>query len=184
MAASTPFTWMLAASAVVTNMAHWGTVERSPAVLLGNPQGDLSRCGCEGDGTPKGGQVLVTAGDVFYTGDQFPDPDILRTGFSPNNRDDWGVAITVEFARCRPVFAADGRSQPSPGVIAEHAEALYADGAAIWSALRCAAPQWRQSIGSVLVRGWGPIQRDLGPCGGFTYEIVAKVCPTSDCGAV
>jgi hypothetical protein len=177
----TPWDWMLAANAVVSNMAHWEEVGRSPAVLMGDPKGDLSRCGCEGDGSPKGGQVLVTAGDVFYTGEQFPDPDILRRKFSVNCPDQWAVEVTVEFARCRPVFAADGRSQPSASTIATHAEALYEDGWAIWSALRCALPTWRQEIHSAVVRGWGPIQRDLGPCGGYSYSFVGKVDACIDC---
>lgn len=177
----TPFTWMLAASAVVTNMEHWGDVERAPMVVLGNPQGDLSRCGCEGDGGPGDGQILVTAGDVFYTGDSFPDPDILRRRFSSSVPDEWAAIITIEFARCRPVFAADGRSHPSPARIAEHAERLYDDATAIWTALRCAAASWRQTIGPVIVRGWGPIQRDLGPCSGFSYEIAAKIDPCDNC---
>jgi hypothetical protein len=177
----TPWTWMLAANAVVTNMAHWETVGRTPAVLMGDPKGDLSRCGCEGDGSPKGGQVLVTAGDVFYTGEQFPDPDIQRRRFINGCPDEWAVEVTVEFARCRPVFAADGRSQPSPSVIAAHAEALYADGQAIWSALRCARAGWSQSISGVIVRGWGPIQRDIGPCGGYSYTLTGRVTGCVDC---
>lgn len=177
----TPTTWTNAANAVVTNMAHWGTVDRSPVVLLGDPKGDLSRCGCEGDGTPKGGQVLITAGEVYFTGDQFPEQDVQRRKFGPNCPDRWAVPITVEFARCRPVFAADGRSQPSPAVINTHAAYLYADAWAIWTALRCAQPVWNSALGSSMVRGWGPILRDLGPCGGFAFNIVGEVKVCEPC---
>lgn len=181
MADVTPFTWILAAEAVVSTMAHWAEVGREPVVVLGDPSGDLSRCGCEDGNTA--GQVLVTAGPVFFSGEQFPQSDILRRQLGANCADVWATEVTVDFARCRPVFAADGRSQPTPATVKAHAEALYADGQAIWKALLCAQAAWRGSIAPVVVDGWQPIQRDLGPCGGFSYRFTGRVGACDPCEA-
>lgn len=181
MADVTPFTWILAVEAVLSTMEHWETVGRSPLMTLGTPTGDLSRCGCEDGDTA--GQVLITAGQTFFTGEQFPQSDILRRKFGMGCKDAWAVEVTVDFARCRPVFAADGRSRPTPAALRAHAEALYEDGQALWRALLCAQSAWQSSVGPVVVDGWGPIQRDLGPCGGFTYKLIGRVGACDPCGA-
>jgi hypothetical protein len=176
----TPYAWIAAGEAVVGTMPYWDEVGRIPRVIQGDPRGDLSECGCDDPGQ-SGGVVLVTAGQTFWTGDQFPNPDTQRRTMSRNCPDEWAVVVTVDFARCRPVFAADSLSRPSAAKRAEYAAALYADAWAIWTALRCAQPSWNQVIGSVLVGGWGPIERDLGPCGGFTFSYTGKVRPCEEC---
>lgn len=180
MADLTPYTWMTAGVGVIGSMQHWVDQGRQPTIAPGGPNGDLSDCGCDGGGN-SAGVVLVTAGPVFWTGDQFPNPDTQRRTLARTCPDEWAVLVTVEFARCRPVFAADGRSKPSVQTRTEYAEALYADALAIWQALRCAQAPWRQALGPVLVGGWGPIERDLGPCGGFEFSYTGKVVPCADC---
>lgn len=180
MADLTPYTWIAAGEAVVGTMPYWETAGRTPRVIQGTPIGDLAECGCD---TPEqsGGVVLVTAGETFWTGEQFPNPDTQRRTLSASCPDEWAVRVTVEFARCRPTFNADSLSRPSAGVRAAHAAALYADAWAIWTALRCAEAPWRRAIGPVLVGGWGPIERDLGTCGGFTFSYTGKVRPCAEC---
>lgn len=182
MADLTPLSWITAGEGVVGTMEHWVTVGRTPTVLRGDPTGDVSECGCDGgDSATAGGVVLVTAGPVFYSGDQFPTQDTQRLNFSNACPDVWAVDITVKFARCRPVFAQNSLSRPSAAKRAEYAAALHDDAWAIWTALRCAQPQWRNRIGPALVGGFGPLEEDIGPCGGYQFTYTGKVKPCEEC---
>ena len=167
--------------ATVESMSHWqGVTDRTPRMTHGDPRGILDGCDCAN------GQVLVTAGPMFYSGERFPDQDTIPAKSNPCE-DGWAVNITVEYARCRPVVDGKGKD-PSDAVVFAHAEQLYRDGMAIWQALRCAQPKWNAPQldgspipGRAVVKGWGPILRDLGPCSGFTYELTGKVKSCEDC---
>lgn len=176
----TPWNWMIAVRDVVGNMDWWldnpELNDRVPKLTVGYPLGWLDECDCNE------GQALVTAGEVFYTGDRFPDQDLQDLSFDSN--DIWAVNITLEYARCRPT-ATEARPIPPNADRLEFAEGLYADGQAIWRALRCAAPGWRTTgPGRAVVRGWGPILRDIGRCAGFKFDLTCRLnicepCPTA-----
>lgn len=178
----TPLSWITAGEGVIGTMQHWVDVDRHPTVLRGDPRGDVSECGCDsGDSATAGGVVLVTAGPVVYMGDQFPNADTQRRRFSEDCPDVWGVEVTVKFARCRPVFEQNSLARPSKEKRAAYAKTLHDDAWAIWTALRCAQPQWSKRIGTVVVGGFSPIEEDIGPCGGYQFTYIGKVKPCEEC---
>jgi len=166
----TPWTWLAAFEAVISNASIWDG--KPPQIVLGNPTGFLDRCDCDE------GQVLIKAGPVFFAGERWPETDLFPPRIKDECGADWGCNITVEFARCRPVMDQSG-VVPAAAVVRSHAERLYNDGWALWGVLRDAEAEWRRQVGPVLVRGWAPIERELGPCSGFFYESTVKVkrCP-------
>ena len=178
MADLTPWTWILAAMASIEAMPWWQEtgIDRTPRLTHGIPLGFLDECDC--DESPFG-QVLVTAGEVFYSGERFPESDLIASRISTCS-DTWATKITIDYARCRPVVNSRGEN-PSIAERYEFASGLYADGMAIWSALHCAVPGWRQEFGSVIARGWSPITRELGPCAGFSFEFTGKVKSCEEC---
>lgn len=177
----TPWNWIAAAEAVVATMPHWEDVGYHPTILVGRPKGDLSRCDCPDD-SKAGGQVLVTAAPVFYAGDEFPSSGLRRPKPFAGCSDEWGVPITVEYARCHPTMdPQDSKSFLKPEEIRKYAEGIYRDAWAIWNALLCAEKPWRRKIGTAVIGGWGPIERDIGACSGFTFNFTGKVSPCEPC---
>ena len=172
----TPWDWVCAAMETVEALSWWGEtgVNRTPMIAHGYPLGYLDRCDC------KNGQLLVTAGPVFWTGETFPNPSGSPDRRSTPDSDGWATTITIDYARCRPVVDERGKN-PSLDDLYVYADGLYADAAAIWAGLHCAAPTWRNVIGPVVVNGWGPIERELGPCAGFTFELTGKIKVCEPC---
>lgn len=175
-----PWTWILAVIDEVEAMDWWTATgdDRTPLSTHGYPLGWLDRCDCANG---EHGQLLVTAGDVFYAGERFPDQDQItsRLGADAGR---WAVNLTIEYARCRPVIDERG-TLPTITELRTFAAGLYADGMAIWRAFQCATDVWRTEpgMGPVVSKGWGPIRRDIGQCAGFTYELTAAVKSCQDC---
>ena len=173
----TPWTWINAVLDEVEAMAWWDStgVDRTPLLTHGFPLGWMDRCDC---GNGAHGQLLVTAGEVFYAGERFPDQNVITTAIA--DLDVWAVTLTIEYARCRPVIDDQGRLPTLPE-LRTFADGLYADAMAIWHAFHCAAPGWRRDLGKAVVRGWGPIRRDIGQCSGFTFEVTGRVQSCQTC---
>jgi hypothetical protein len=177
----TPWTIMQAAEAVIENMPWWDEVERKPTLRMADPNIALHLCSCEGDN--KGGQVVIGAGATFWSGANFPQSDTRAKRFGGSSADDpcsggWAVTLTIEFARCRQRFNVDTRSWQTPEDQRVYAEGLHNDAAAIWQALRAAALEWTAAFQlKVLVDGYGPIQRDLGQCAGYSFTVHSRLRP-------
>lgn len=170
----TPWRWLTAVRDCVVGMDHWAEVDRMPGLVsFGNPHADLHRCDCTG-------AVAISAGQLIYVGDNFPDQAPQTRTLSRDDLNRWAVPVTVEFARCIPTLDNTGRA---PTVDDENAsaETLHLDAWALWRALLCCAEDWRRTIGKVSVGGLSPIQRPIGPCGGFSVALTCQVKWCEEC---
>lgn len=172
----TPWTWIEAAMNCLATMPYWKAngIDRTPKwITPGMPNAWLDQCTCDG-------QLTVTAGEVYYQGESaLPE----RGGDPPYGAfvtDRWAVPITVQYGRCRPT--ADEAGNLSQAAIHRVAPQLHADAWAVWEALFCCIPTWRQKIAQVAMTS-GPVPLgDMGTaCAAWSYEFVGIVSSCKEC---
>lgn len=122
-----------------------------------------------------------------FSGQSWPSPG--QESFTPFgvdcSNDIWRAEYRVTVLRCVPVFAGgmDGEqgAPPEVKVVNKAAMDLYADGFAVWKALRCAAASGGRlaEMGRSVVGALQPVAAS-GGCGGYTMSVVCKV---KDCVA-